>query len=346
MAQPSIVNASGAGMNSVAATDTITRAFDCTGADFLRVTVFYRNATNIGVPSSVTFNGDALAAISGAALHGGLICDQWCMANPDQGSFNIIVTLPSAVSELWVGAEAWEDVLAASTLAQTAVAAQSNSVTLPGVTSNDVAVASCGEDFLASGSTLGPQDTALWERFEASSQSTVAAAYQVGSGSVVVNWTSGDTITGMILYGTVAPSSAITGTGGSGMSKADIIAGGKTLIFTLTADTFIASGGAFNAERQNFINGGDSAQAEAAGWDAVVKAGLAVTDLVRTSNTVATLTLPAFASYNITAPEVVTWIIPGSILTGGNPLTCTPTITISPGGAIAAIMNLHRQYRN
>jgi hypothetical protein len=64
-------------------------------------------------------------------------------------------------------------------------------------------------------------------------------------------------------------------------SETEIRTGGSTLVLTLTGDTWVAAGAAFDAERQNIIDGLDSAQAEAAGWDAVVKAGLAVTDVVR-----------------------------------------------------------------
>lgn len=88
----------------------------------------------------------------------------------------------------------------------------------------------------------------------------------------------------------------------------------------------------FADARQDFINGFDSAQSEGTGWDAVVKAGLAVTTVVRTSDTVATLTLSAFGTYNITATETITGTIPASILQSGSALTATPTFTISASG--------------
>jgi hypothetical protein len=138
---------------------------------------------------------------------------------------------------------------------------------------------------------------------------------------------------------TAAPSAATTsGTLVSGAVESDIVNGGKTLVITLTNDTWVASGATFNAQRQAIINGIDSAQAEAAGWDAVVKAGLAVTDVVRTSATVVTITLPAFASYSVTANETITTIVPGAAVTGGSPITASPTLTItneSSGGGFA-----------
>lgn len=86
----------------------------------------------------------------------------------------------------------------------------------------------------------------------------------------------------------------------------------------------------FDDARQAIINGLDSAQAEAAGWDAVVKPGLAVTAVARTSDTVVTITLPAFASYNITAQETITATVPAAALVSGGPVVGTPTFTIDP----------------
>jgi hypothetical protein len=89
----------------------------------------------------------------------------------------------------------------------------------------------------------------------------------------------------------------------------------------------------FADARQAFINGFDSAQSEGTGWDAEVKAKAAVTEVVRTSDTVVTWTIAAQAGYDITAQEVITGTIPGSILTGGSPIVATPTFTIDPEAA-------------
>jgi hypothetical protein len=127
-----------------------------------------------------------------------------------------------------------------------------------------------------------------------------------------------------------ATSCALTGTVTASITEADVLTGGKTIILTLTGDTWVTTGATFDAQRQNIINGIDSAQAEATGWDAVVKAGLAVTDVVRTSDTVVTITLPAFASYNITAQETITATVPATALTGNAALVASPTFTIDP----------------
>ena len=99
---------------------------------------------------------------------------------------------------------------------------------------------------------------------------------------------------------------------------------------------------AFEDARQAIIDGMDSAQSEAAGWDAVVKAGLAVTTVVRTSSTVVTVTLSAFGSYAITANETITVTVPASAVTAAGALTATPTfvVTNEGGGPAAAVKDL------
>lgn len=127
------------------------------------------------------------------------------------------------------------------------------------------------------------------------------------------------------------PSAALTGTGATSLTEQRVRTGGYTLIATLTGDTFVASGATFDAQRQALINGLDSAQAEAAGWDAVVKAGITVGSVVRTSNTVCTITLPAFSTYQITATETVTWTLPAAALTLAGAVVASPTFTVTRG---------------
>ena len=133
---------------------------------------------------------------------------------------------------------------------------------------------------------------------------------------------------------------ALTGTVTTA-TEADIVTGGKTIILTLTGDTWVAAGATFDAQRQNIINGIDSAQAEATGWDAVVKALQGVAGVVRTSATVVTITLDAQATYNITATETITATIPATALTGAVALVATPTFTVT---AVTAGGWLNRGY--
>ena len=157
---------------------------------------------------------------------------------------------------------------------------------------------------------------------------TVPAAAVAGGAAIVASPT----------FNVQVVSAAITGTITAAANESHIVAGGRTVVITLTNDTWLAGGAAFNAERQNIIDGLDSAQAEGTGWDAVVKVGVAVTDVVRTSSTVVTITLPAFASYDITADETVTAALPATALTGGTAMVATPTFNVAAlTGPMAAV---------
>lgn len=88
----------------------------------------------------------------------------------------------------------------------------------------------------------------------------------------------------------------------------------------------------FADARSDMISGLDSAQSEASGWDAKVKPNIPVANVVRTSDTVCTITLQAQADYDITAQETITATIPASILTGGIAVVASPTFTVDTGG--------------
>lgn len=134
---------------------------------------------------------------------------------------------------------------------------------------------------------------------------------------------------------------AVSGTATTSATEADIVAGGKTIIITVTGDTWVASGGTFDAQRQNIINGIDSAQAEATGWDAVVKATQGVAGVVRTSDSIVTVTLDAQATYNITATETITVTVPSTALLLGASLVGSPTFQITAaGGSTAAVTKM------
>ena len=127
-------------------------------------------------------------------------------------------------------------------------------------------------------------------------------------------------------------SAAVTGTATASITETDVVTGGKTIIITLTNNNWVPTA-SFDAQRQNIINGLDSAQSEATGWDAVVKATQGVAGVVRTSDTVVTVTLDAFATYNITATETITVTVPASALSSVEAITATPTFTVSAVGA-------------
>jgi hypothetical protein len=123
----------------------------------------------------------------------------------------------------------------------------------------------------------------------------------------------------------------VTGTMVPSVTESDIVAGGKTIIITLTGDTWIAAGAAsFDLQRDEIIAGLDSAQSELLGWNTVVQALQTTTGVVRTSDTVVTITLDAQATYNITATETITVTVPGTAVTGGNDIVATPTFQVTP----------------
>ena len=142
------------------------------------------------------------------------------------------------------------------------------------------------------------------------------------------------------------PSAALTGTITASVTEDDIVAGGKTAIITLTGDTWIAAGvGSFDLQRDEIIAGFDSAQSEATGWDLVPKATQSLGGVVRTSDTVVTVTWDAFATYNITATETITVTVPGTALVSTIGLTATPTFTIAPdssGTAPRGFNHIHK----
>ncbi len=128
-----------------------------------------------------------------------------------------------------------------------------------------------------------------------------------------------------------------TGTAFDAISDTDIVSGGKTIILTLTGTEWVAAGALFNAQRQAIINKLDSDASEINGWDAELD-NIAVTDVVRTSSTVATITLPALGDYAITAPENVTCGAPSAALTtAGGDLTAPETFSIASEPTSAAL---------
>lgn len=140
-----------------------------------------------------------------------------------------------------------------------------------------------------------------------------------------------DAINVGVLFGLVGvpASAALTGTITATAREADIVAGGKTIIITLTNDTWVAAGATFDAQRANIIQGLDSAQSEALGWNAKVRDLEVVGAVVRTSATVVTITLSASATYDITATETITMTVPTTALVFGQAaIVATPTFTV------------------
>lgn len=120
---------------------------------------------------------------------------------------------------------------------------------------------------------------------------------------------------------------AITGTlGGSGGTPAEIVAGGQTVIMTLT-NTKWAITADFDAQRQGILDGLTSNLSDQNGWDSLA---FAVGDVARTSDTVATVSLSAESTYAIPATETITTVVPASAMVHGVALTAAETFAITP----------------
>jgi hypothetical protein len=130
----------------------------------------------------------------------------------------------------------------------------------------------------------------------------------------------------------------LSGTVTAATTEANIVTGGKTIIITLTNDTWIAGTGASgaytDAEALVIING-LAAGDQTAEWtkvkDALIAASAAGvnTAVVRTSDTVLTITLPATAGYNIATNQTVTMTVPAASVAGVSAIVAAPTFVIT-----------------
>lgn len=128
-----------------------------------------------------------------------------------------------------------------------------------------------------------------------------------------------------------SPRVVLSGTCSPTCLESEIVTGGQTIILTIHQGKWAKSGAVFNATRQAIINGLDSAQAEAGGWDAVVKATEVVTAVVRTSDSVVTITLTAKAGYATTVSEVITVTVPAAAMEGQHVPVVAGTFTVTTG---------------
>lgn len=127
-------------------------------------------------------------------------------------------------------------------------------------------------------------------------------------------------------YGIAGLIATLTGTAiAGGVTEAQMVTGGETLIVTLEGEIWHADIGADNAITTAFlagITGNDDYATIAALTD--------FGDVVRTSDTVVTLVWPAGVGYSILANETVTVAVPASVLAsnkGVGPIPVTFDIT-------------------
>lgn len=133
------------------------------------------------------------------------------------------------------------------------------------------------------------------------------------------------TVGTVLATGTMVPTSTET----------NIVDGGRTVILTLTGDTFVTG----TTSEDGIAAGSDSdIAASGTNWNSLIKTTLDNTDVVISTTTVAndtaTITLPAFGTYDIPATETIDWEIPAaSLTTSASPIIATPTFTITPDAA-------------
>lgn len=129
-----------------------------------------------------------------------------------------------------------------------------------------------------------------------------------------------------------AASAVLTGTMLATVDEDDITTGGKTIIITLTGDTFKAAGTGpigSTADTQALIDGVTATTSPANGWNAEVRDKALTSEIVRTDDNTATWTVAAQAGFDISAQQTIESIIPTAVLvTAAAAITATPTFTI------------------
>jgi len=129
----------------------------------------------------------------------------------------------------------------------------------------------------------------------------------------------------------LTPTVAASGTLTASSTGSDVVAGGKTLILTLTNDIWATDVASNKTKREALLGGITASGTEAAQWTKVITALKANSaPVLRNSDTVVTITLPAVTGYSITSAQVVSVTVPKTVLTvASTNVTLTPAFTIS-----------------
>ena len=135
----------------------------------------------------------------------------------------------------------------------------------------------------------------------------------------------GHTFNVIISNGTVV----LTGTAVTSLLESDVITGGKTIIATISDDTWLSTLGADNAATTAWLAGITSDQTGTGDWNTTVRDVLTYSDVTRTSDTICTLILPA-TLYDPVADETITHTVDASSMTSTvSDVTATPTFTVT-----------------
>jgi len=274
--------------------------------------------TSINSISILALGGNPSALFSGSIL----------TATENQivaGALQIVITL---TDDTWIaagtgpiGTIAQTDSIIDALIASTSQALGWNNVVEPGIETTDL---------------VRTSSTIATITLDAESTYSIATNETIGMtipNAVLVTSTLDLAVTNT--FGIIAQSPvtcSLSGTVTATIDEADIVVGGKTIILTLAADTWVAPGTGpigSTADTQAIIDGIDAASSPANGWNLVVQPGIETADLVRTSDTVATITLDAEATYDISAQEVITAVIPAAAMViSASTVTASPTFTV------------------
>ena len=142
----------------------------------------------------------------------------------------------------------------------------------------------------------------------------------------------------LIGSGFIGVTAVLSDTALDSIDEADVVTGGKKVVITLTGDTFKAAGTGpigSTADTQALIDGFSAASSPTNGWDNEVRDKASPTEVVRTSDTVATWTIAAQSGYDISSQEVIAGIIPADVLvTSPVLIAASPTFTIDTATGI------------
>jgi hypothetical protein len=144
-------------------------------------------------------------------------------------------------------------------------------------------------------------------------------------------------VSAFTLSPTTAQSAKLSGTAVSSATEAAIAAGGKTIVITLSNDIWAPDIATNSTKRNNLLGGLIATGADSDNWNNTTNGFIHTlesdpTVVVRTSDTVVTITLPAASGFAISGNITVNLNIQTSILT-----TASGSITASPAFTISAI---------
>eukprot|EP00163_Fabomonas_tropica_P011118 TRINITY_DN2164_c0_g1_i2.p1 TRINITY_DN2164_c0_g1~~TRINITY_DN2164_c0_g1_i2.p1 ORF type:complete len:1432 (+),score=338.63 TRINITY_DN2164_c0_g1_i2:411-4706(+) len=125
----------------------------------------------------------------------------------------------------------------------------------------------------------------------------------------------------------------------AGVTETAVQGAAHTIIITITStDTWAPAGVLFENERQDIINGLLLDQTGGPnGWENTIRPSLPVTSVVRSSDTVVTVTVPATSEYAIGVDEVIRFQVASTSTSRGAVVNSTNTVTVTDVAVSATV---------